>query len=203
MIIEEIVLATTNQGKVRELREMLADCCFPIKSLSDYPAAGEAEETGKTFAENARQKALYYGRRLQTWVLADDSGLEIDALNGEPGVYSARYAGAEGERAIRDKANWKKVLKLLNETPEEKRTARFRCCLCLACGDEVVLEVDGVLEGRIGYAPQGSNGFGYDPIMYIPAKGKTVAEMNSEEKNAISHRGRALAKMQEAIRRLQ
>ncbi len=206
-MIDEIVLATTNRGKLNELEEMLGSLAVKVRGLGEFGPIEEAEETGATFAQNARQKALHYSNLLQRCVLADDSGLQVDALDQAPGVYSARFAGVDG--AERDKANNKKLLELLNGVPDEKRTARFCCCLCL-CGilrgaqarptsprnpQEVLVEVGGFLEGIIATEPRGDNGFGYDPIFYLPNKGKTVAELTDKEKNTISHRGQALGKL--------
>lgn len=207
--IEEIVLASTNHGKLAELQQMLAKRsgalgAIRVRSLDEFAPLAEAPEDEATLEENARSKALYYAGRLERWVVADDSGLEVDALNGAPGVMSARFAaradggggggggGGRGGREEQDAANNAKLLGLLAETPEEQRTARFRCCLCLARPGKVVLEAKGAVEGEIGHEPRGRNGFGYDPIFFVPDKGKMVAELGPDEKNAISHRGRAL-----------
>ena len=193
-MIDEIVLATTNRGKLNELEEMLGSLAVKVRGLEEFGSIEEAEETGATFAQNARQKALYYANLLQRCVLADDSGLQVDALDQAPGVYSARFAGVDG--AERDKANNKKLLELLNGMPDEKRTARFCCSLCMCNNSqEVLVEVGGFLEGIIATEPRGNNGFGYDPIFYLPDKGKTVAELTDKEKNTISHRGQALGKL--------
>ena len=191
--IDEIVLATTNRGKLEELGRMLGGCSVKLSGLGDFAGVGDVAESGVTFAENARQKARHYGGLLGRWVLADDSGLQVDAIDLAPGVYSARFAGVEGPG--RDEANNKKLLECLSDVPIEKRTARFCCCLCLLGPDGTTVEVDGVMEGVIIDSPRGSNGFGYDPVFYVPAKGKTVAEMSREEKNEISHRGEALRKL--------
>ena len=192
-MIDEIVLATTNRGKLNELRNMFGGWAVKVRGLEEFGPLDEAEETGATFAQNARQKALHYSNLLQQCVLADDSGLQVDALEQAPGVYSARFAGVDGPE--RDKANNKKLLKLLNGVPDEKRTARFYCSLCMCSSQEILVEVGGFLEGIIITEPRGDNGFGYDPIFYLPEKGKTVAELTDEEKNAISHRGQALGKL--------
>jgi XTP/dITP diphosphohydrolase len=171
--------------------------------LGDFPGIGEIEEDGKTFAENASKKALGYAKATGLWTLADDSGLVVDALGGEPGVKSARFAGAkdkDNDRKAVDRKNFEKVLKLLEGVPKEKRSARFVCCLCLACPEpvegaspqRVLIETEGKLEGIIGERPVGENGFGYDPIFFVPKLNKTVAQLAAEEKNAISHRGQAL-----------
>jgi XTP/dITP diphosphohydrolase len=164
---------------------------------------GEIEEDGKTFAENARKKALGYAKATGLWTLADDSGLVIDALGGEPGVKSARFSGdKEANRGLLDHKNMAKVLNLLQGVPKEKRTARFMCCLCLASPEKVLVETEGKLEGLIIDKPMGENGFGYDPIFFVPALDKTVAQMTSEEKNAISHRGNAIRKFKPKLEKL-
>jgi XTP/dITP diphosphohydrolase len=199
-----VVIATKNPGKVREIREVLSEFDLTIESLERFGAIPEPEETGTTFAENARQKALYYARATGQWALADDSGLEVDALGGEPGVYSARYAaeqaGPDADRDAIDNANNAKVLTGLTDVPDEQRTARFVCHLALADVDGILLEARGTIEGRIGHAPRGDNGFGYDPLFYVPDRGKTTAELPPSEKNAISHRGSALRSLVEQWR---
>jgi XTP/dITP diphosphohydrolase len=192
-----ILVATTNPGKVRELRAMLGGD-VQWKSLADFPGVGEVKEDGATFAENARKKAMGYAQATGLWTLADDSGLVVDALGGAPGVNSARFSGerAKGtDRKTVDRRNMDKVLSLLQEVPEEKRTARFVCCLCLASSERILLETQGTLEGLIIDEPTGTGGFGYDPIFYVPQLRKTVAQLGEEEKNAISHRGNALRKL--------
>ncbi|MCP4711152.1 MAG: RdgB/HAM1 family non-canonical purine NTP pyrophosphatase, partial [Planctomycetes bacterium] len=153
-------------------------------------------EDGETFADNARLKACYYGRMLNRLVLADDSGLIVDALEGQPGVYSARYAEGEwADRREQDRANYEKLLTKLAGISKESRTARFCCSLCVARPATAMLEVEGFLEGLIAEEPLGENGFGYDPVFWLPDKNKMVAELDAEEKNKISHRGRALRKL--------
>ncbi len=192
-----ILVASTNPGKLGELRAMLyADVDWV--GLSDFPCVAEVEEDGTTFAENARKKACEYARATGVWTIADDSGLVVDALGGEPGVRSARFSGEkfEGEdRGLIDHRNMRKVLELLDGVPAEERTARFVCCLCLASPKEVLLETAGKVEGVITDREIGSNGFGYDPIVFVPDLDKTVAEMTAEEKNGISHRGNAIRKL--------
>ncbi len=196
----ELVIATTNRGKLAELRQLLEGRGVKVMGLCDIGGVPEAAETGKNFSENARQKAVFYGTLLGGWILADDSGLEVDALGGAPGVHSARFAGGDGaDGASRDRANNAKLLGLLAEVPPEKRTARFRCSLCLCYGGEVVLEVEGQVEGRILSEPRGENGFGYDPLFLISAAGKTAAELGNGEKNALSHRGMALRALLEKL----
>ncbi len=190
MKIDEIVIATGNKGKVAEFEKMLAGLNISVKPLSDLGDIAEFEENGNTFQENARGKAEYYSRLTQKVVVADDSGLEVDALNGAPGVRSARYAGVDG--LDKDKANNQKLLNELADVPQEQRSARFRCCLCLAGPDGVIFETSGTFEGQIGFEPKGQNGFGYDPLFFIPELGNTAAELDYSEKNKISHRGRAM-----------
>jgi len=194
-----ILLASTNQGKLAELSELIGTDNEKLEwaSLKAYPDVGEIAEDGDTFAENARKKALGYAKATGLWTIADDSGLVIDALDGQPGVYSARYATDEcgGNRKDIDTANYKKVLAELKGIADKKRTARFICCLCLASPEKVLLETEGAVEGIINHAPIGENGFGYDPIFYIPSLDKTAAQLDPQEKNRISHRGNALRKL--------
>jgi len=192
----EIVLATTNQGKLAELRNMLQPREVTVRGLDEFADNPPAPEDGATFADNARQKARHYSQALNRLVLADDSGLQVTALDGAPGIYSARFAPLDTtDRAEQDRANNQKLLQLLTDVPLNNRQARFCCCLCLHSPNEVIVEVEGFLEGMILDQPQGSNGFGYDPIFYVPDKQKTVAQMTTNEKNAISHRGQALQKL--------
>ena len=195
----QILLASTNPGKLAELSQLLGAVNEQIKwvCLKDYPGTSEVVEDGDTFAENARKKALGYAKATGHWTIADDSGLVIDALNGQPGVYSARYAADEcrsDNRKDIDSANYKKVLIELKDTPNKNRTARFMCCLCLASPGKVLLEAEGTVEGVINHAPLGENGFGYDPIFYLPSLNKTAAQLDHQEKNRISHRGNAIRK---------
>ena len=179
----EIVFATRNEGKLSEIQAMLGEAGVAVRGLSEFDGAGEIDETGDSFMENARQKAVHTSCALGCWVLGDDSGLVVDALGGEPGIYSARYLGAEGvSDSERDAANIKKVLSKLGGVAEAERTARFCCCLCLCrSGGKVELEVEGTLDGRITTELQGCGGFGYDPIFYVPQLGKTVAQLSSSE----------------------
>jgi XTP/dITP diphosphohydrolase len=193
----KILVATTNPGKIAEMRAMLGGGVRWL-GLADIEPIGEIEEDGATFAENARKKALGYARACGLWTVADDSGLVIDALDGAPGVKSARFSGDKlpgDERTLIDHRNIAKVLKLLQGVPSEKRTARFVCRLCLASPQKVLLETEGSLEGIITTREIGENGFGYDPILFVPHLNKTVAQLSSEEKNAISHRGNAIRKL--------
>jgi len=220
-----ILVATTNPGKIAELRAMLE---FDVEwvGLTDFPNVNEVKEDGETFAENARKKAIGYAKKTGLWTIADDSGLVVDALGGEPGVRSARFAGAtdrdrtfvacasahvarfdkrrvtSDERQTIDRKNFEKVLKLLEGVSEEKRTARFVCCLCLASAEKVLIETEGKLEGVIAEKEMGTNGFGYDPIFFVPKLNKTVAQLTREEKNAISHRGNAIRKLKPLLKEL-
>ncbi|MBN1124677.1 MAG: RdgB/HAM1 family non-canonical purine NTP pyrophosphatase [Sedimentisphaerales bacterium] len=193
-----ILVATTNQGKLRELSSML-DVDVDWLSLADFPAVTEVIEDGDTFTENARKKALGYAAQTGLWTLADDSGLVIDALDGAPGIHSARFCGeaASGkDRKTVDHLNCEKVLDLMKDIPDGQRSARFVCRLCLADPDHILLETEGLFEGQITHQPQGENGFGYDPIFFVPARNKTVAQLTHGEKNAISHRGNAIRLLQ-------
>ncbi len=198
----EILIATTNPGKIAELSSMLeADVRWV--SLADFDGIAEIEEDGDTFAENARKKAGGYAKATDLWTIADDSGLVVDALGGEPGVKSARFSGEkEADRALLDHNNMVKVLKLLEGIPKEKRTARFVCHLCLASPDKILAETEGTLKGIITEEETGTNGFGYDPIFFVPDLNKTVAQLTREEKNAISHRGNAIRKLKPLLEKL-
>lgn len=202
----KILVATTNPGKLVELGEMLSDVAdIEWLSLREFPGIDEVEEDGSTFAENARKKALGYAAVTGLWTIADDSGLVIDALNGEPGVYSARYAADECDSTDRktiDAANYQKALRLLKDVPPAERTARFQCCLCLSAPDKVLAETAGTVEGVINEAPVGDNGFGYDPIFYIPKLNKTVAQLENHEKNQLSHRGNAIRQFKPLLQNL-
>ena len=200
----KILVATTNPGKMKELSEMLTELAWQIEwlSLRDFPNVPEVEEDGATFADNARKKALGYAQATGLWTLADDSGLVIDALDGDPGVRSARYAADEApsdDRKAVDRANFKKVLRLMNGLPPERRTARFQCHLCLAEPAKILLEATGSVEGVINQAPIGDNGFGYDPIFFITALGKTAAQLDADQKNRISHRGNAITAFKDRL----
>ena len=191
-----ILIATGNKGKFNEIAEELSDLPVKCISLKDLPAVPECEETGNTFMENAVQKARYYSQRFKLYTLADDSGLEVDALGGRPGVYSARYAGEPCD----DKANNEKLIKELAGVSSEKRTARFKCAMVLVDPDgKILADGEGVIEGIIIDAARGENGFGYDPHFFVPELGKTTAEISREEKNKISHRGKATRKLKSQI----
>ena len=191
-----IVAATANRHKVEEYRKLIGDeRHVEIQSLADYPEMPEIVENGKTFAENALIKAKALAGMTKKIVLADDSGLEVDALNGEPGVYSARYMGEDTSYRIKNQS----LVDRLEGVPVEKRTARFVCVIAAAFPDGTVCTTKGTIEGKIGYEARGENGFGYDPIFYLPDMSRTTAELSPEEKNAVSHRGKALAAMKEQI----
>jgi len=192
----QLVLASRNPGKLREIRQVLGPLPVSLVGLEAYRGIDEPPETGATFSENARDKALYYARATGQWCLADDSGLEVDALDGAPGVHSARYAaeryGDDANRTRRDAANTAKLLEALEGARGGRRSARFVCHLALADSERVLLETSACLEGLITRRPEGTNGFGYDPVFLVPEAGRTAAEMSPEEKNAVSHRGKAV-----------
>ncbi|MFW6066382.1 MAG: RdgB/HAM1 family non-canonical purine NTP pyrophosphatase [Planctomycetota bacterium] len=192
----KLVIATRNPGKTREISRVLADLPVEVIDLESYSDLPEPSEDGQTFAENARHKACYYAAGTQLWALADDSGLEVDALDGAPGVHSARYAAERCEsKAARDAidaANNEKLLEELADVPDDKRTARFVCHLAMCDGERILIETFATVEGIIGHEPKGQNGFGYDPLFYVPELGCTTAELPPDEKNRISHRGQAV-----------
>ena len=202
--MHKIVVASTNPGKLAELRAML-DLDIEWLGLGDFGVIPEVVEDGATFAENARKKALGYAEATGLWTIADDSGLEIDALGGQPGVKSARFSGEkiEGDqRELLDHHNIAKVLELMKDISQEQRTARFICSLCLAMPGRVLAEVEGRFEGVISEKEIGDGGFGYDPIFFIPQMGKTAGQLSAETKNAISHRGQAIKKLQPILEEL-
>ncbi|MBV9227848.1 MAG: XTP/dITP diphosphatase [Chloroflexi bacterium] len=182
-----LLLATTNRHKLEEFHAIFADLPFNLLSLHDIRLGMDVEETGTTFRENAELKARAYARASGLLSLTDDSGLEIDALGGAPGVYSARFAG-EGTPY---EERFRIILEQLQGLPMEQRTARFRCVITVAEPSGYLRSVEGIIEGVIAEAPRGKNGFGYDPIFLVPELGKTTAELPPEHKNRISHRGRA------------
>lgn len=192
---QTIIFATGNEGKMREIRQILEGIDAELLSMKEAGIEADIVEDGKDFKENAVIKAKAVAAKTNHIVLADDSGLEIDHLNGEPGIYSARYMGEDTSYDIKN-AN---LLERMKGVPEKKRTARFVCAIAAAMPDGEVFTTLGVVEGRIGYEPKGENGFGYDPIFYLPEYGCTSAELSEEEKNAISHRGRALTAMREEL----
>jgi len=204
--VRTIVLATGNPGKLAEIRQTLGDLPVRVVGLADLPPIAEPVEHGDTFAAIAREKAAYYAKQTGHWCLADDSGLVVDALEGAPGVYSARYAADEcppgAGRDVIDPANNRKLLRELADAPPQKRTARFICALALHDGRKILLETSGAVEGRIGYEPRGSNGFGYDPLFCLPDRDVTTAELAPEAKNAVSHRGKATRQFADMLKNL-
>jgi len=201
-----IILSTRNPGKLREIRQVLSSLPVRVVSLEDVCDLPEAPETGTTFGENARNKALYYARATAQWCLADDSGLQVDALDGQPGVNSARYArdrlAGDADRAATDRANNDKLLAALKGVDDADRTARFTCYLALADPQRVLIETSDTFEGRIARAPAGHNGFAYDPLFYLPQLGCTVAQLSPAEKNRLSHRGKAARKFAKLLESL-
>ncbi len=183
-----ILIATQNRGKLAEIQAVMGDLPVDFVCLDAHPNLPPADETEDSFAGNARLKACHYSRLTGLLTLADDSGLEVDALDGVPGVRSARFAG----ESARDEDNNRKLIDALRGVDPALLTARFRCSIAVADGDTVLLESDGMLDGLIVETPRGDNGFGYDPHFWIPNLGKTAAELTATEKNKISHRGRAL-----------
>lgn len=196
MTDKRIVFATGNAGKMREIREILSDLELEVVSMKEIGIDIPIEEDGITFEENALIKARAVARQCGEIVLADDSGLEVDYLNGEPGIHSARYMGEETPYSVKN-AN---IISRLEGIPDEKRTARFACAIAAVFPDGQEMVTSGEIKGRIDYEEKGKNGFGYDPIFYVPEFGKTTAELSDEEKNSISHRGRALRKMKEKLK---
>lgn len=192
---DRVIFATGNEGKMKEIRMILSDVDVTLLSLKEAGIVLDVEENGATFAENALIKARACAAQTDCLVLADDSGLEIDQLNKEPGIYSARYMGEDTSYRIKNR----NLIDRLSGVPEEKRTARFVCAIAAVLPDGSEWHSEGVIEGRIGYEEKGENGFGYDPIFYVPEFGCTSAEMNAEQKNAASHRGQALKKMKELL----
>jgi XTP/dITP diphosphohydrolase len=193
----KLLLATNNKGKVREYKHMLKELPFELVSPAELGINTEVEEVGESLEENARLKATTLAKESQLLTLADDSGLEVDALGGEPGRLSARYAG-EGA-SDEDRVDY--LLSRLKDVPEGKRSARFRCVIAIAGADDEVELCSGECEGVITLEPRGEEGFGYDPIFYLPGLGKTMAELSLEEKNSVSHRGRAAEEAIKLLRR--
>ena len=193
--MKSMIFATGNENKMVEIREILGDLPLEILSMKQAGIRADIEENGTSFEENALIKAREVCRLAGEMVLADDSGLEIDYLNGEPGIYSARYMGENTSYRVKNK----NLMERLEGAPNEKRTARFVCAIAAVFPDGKELVVRGTVEGIIGYEERGENGFGYDPIFYLPERGLTTAELPPEEKNSISHRGNALRKMKELL----
>lgn len=192
-----MIFATGNENKMKEIREILGALPLEILSMKEAGVSADIVEDGKTFEENALIKARAICKLAGEIVLADDSGLEIDYLNKEPGIYSARYMGEDTSYHIKNKS----LIDRLEGVPDEKRTARFVCAIAAVFPDGKELVVRGTVEGIIGYEEKGENGFGYDPIFYLPERGCTTAELPPEEKNSISHRGNALRLMKELLER--
>jgi XTP/dITP diphosphohydrolase len=199
--MREILLATGNPDKAREMAEILSEVSagapLPVRwrRLADFDDLHEPVEDGVTFLANAQIKASHYARLTGLWTIADDSGLEVDALGGEPGVRSARYAGED----VGYQANNALLVRRLAGFPEEKRSARFRCAMVLSDGEKVLASAEGTAEGRIVDEPRGVNGFGYDPHFWVCQAGMTMAEMSPQAKHAISHRGQALRRLREKL----
>lgn len=193
--MKRIIFATGNAGKMREIREIMADTGAEILSMKEAGISADIEENGSTFEENAIIKAKAIAALTDDIVLADDSGLEVDYLNKEPGVYSARYLGEDTSYEIKNQA----ILDRLAGVPKEKRTARFVCAIAAAMPDGEVLVTRETIEGYIGEKPAGNGGFGYDPIFYVDEYGCSTAELTEEQKNEVSHRGKALRAMKEKL----
>lgn len=193
--MKEIILASSNKGKVREVQAIMEEIGIKVIPLADTGFTEEIEENGMTFEENAVIKAETVMKALDKPVLADDSGLEIDCLNKEPGIYSARYLGHDTPYPVKNQM----ILERLSDVEEEKRTARFVCAMALAIPGEGTVTTRATMEGRIAHEIKGENGFGYDPIFYLPEFGKSSAEISPEQKNEISHRGKALRMMKDEL----
>lgn len=192
---DKVIFATGNEGKMKEIRMLLGDVDVEVLSLKDAGISLDVEENGVSFGENALIKARACAFRTGMLALADDSGLEIDALNGEPGIYSARYMGEDTSYHIKNRS----LVERLSGVPEEERTARFVCAIAAVEPDGTERLTEGIMEGRSGYEEKGVNGFGYDPIFYVPEYGITSGEMDAEQKNKASHRGKALKKMKDML----
>lgn len=193
--MDKIIFATTNEGKMKEVRKILEDLPYEVISLKEAGISADVEENGSTFEENALIKATFIGKMTNCIVLADDSGLEVDYLNKEPGIYSARYMGEDTPYSIKNKS----IIDRLEGVEKDERTARFVCAIAAYMPDGKTYVTRGTIEGYIGLEERGSNGFGYDPIVYVEELGKTTAELSMEEKNKISHRGKALRQMKEML----
>ncbi len=193
--MERIIFATGNEDKMREIRMILSDLGVPVVSLKEAGISAEIDENGTSFEENAIIKAKTIMELTGEAVMADDSGLQIDYLDGAPGIYSARFMGEDTSYDVKNTA----LLEKLSGVPDEKRTARFVCAIACALPDGRILTSCGTMEGRIGYEIRGENGFGYDPIFFLPEYGCTSAEISAEKKNELSHRGKALRGMKEKL----
>ncbi|NLK38331.1 MAG: XTP/dITP diphosphatase [Epulopiscium sp.] len=195
--MDRIVFATKNKGKLKEINALLAELNVPVVSMEEAGITADVTEDGTTFEENAKKKAIEIMNITHEITLADDSGLEVDYLEGAPGVYSARYLGEDTPYSVKNQH----ILSLLQDVPDKKRTARFVCVIAAAFPDGRVFTAKGTMEGIIAREIRGENGFGYDPIFYIPQLGLTTAELSPEDKNAISHRGKALTQMKELLKK--
>lgn len=196
--MRQVIVATQNAGKVKEIKKILEDLDVDVKTMSEVGIDIEIDETGTTFEENARIKAEALTNYTDCVVIADDSGLEIDFLNKEPGVYSARYLGKDTSYEVKNQI----ILDKLEDVPKEKRTARFVCAIAMAKKGRETVSTEGILEGYIGYEAQGTNGFGYDPIFFVDPEGVSTASLSMAQKNEMSHRARALKAMKEKIKEL-
>lgn len=194
---KQIIFATGNKDKIKEIQQILADLNVEVITMKDAGISIDIEENGMTYEENALIKARAVSVYTDCIVMADDSGLEIDYLNCEPGIYSARYMGEDTSYRIKNG----NLIERLNGVPDEERTARFVCAIAAVFPDGHEVTTRGVINGRIGYEEKGTNGFGYDPIFYVPEFGKTTAELSEAEKNQVSHRGNALRLMKEELKK--
>jgi len=197
-IMMKIVIASRNKKKIEEIKKIFSKTGIEceIYTLNDFPHVDKIEEDGQTFKENAVKKALYVSKATGMIAIADDSGLEVNALGGAPGIRSARYSGPQAD----DRSNNEKLLRELKGVPEEQRGARFVCCIALTNGDNVQT-FEGYVKGKIGHTPKGDKGFGYDPLFYPEGHDRTFAEMTEEEKNTISHRAKALELLGEYLKK--
>ena len=198
-MVQSILIATTNAGKVREILRILDGLPHELKTLADFPGIPVPEETGATFAENASQKARHYARLAGMVTMAEDSGFEVDALNGDPGIFSARY--------LREDAHYDErfadIYRRVRDARTGNRRARFVCALAVVQGDALIFETTATVEGELAAAPAGPNGFGYDPVFFYPPYARTFGEVSDEEKTAVSHRGQAMRAFREfLIRRI-
>lgn len=196
--MKRLVFATGNEGKMKEIRMILGDLDYEILSMKEAGITADIVEDGKTFEENAEIKAKAISKLANCLVLADDSGLEVDYMDKQPGIYSARWLGEDTSYDVKNN----KIIENLKGVPDEERTARFVCAVAAAFPDGRVITKRGTIEGIIGYEQRGENGFGYDPIFFLPEYGKTTAELSLEEKNKISHRGRALEQIKEELKKM-
>lgn len=194
----DLIVATRNEGKLREIQKGLKGLRIRLMGLNHFDNIPEIEEDGASFLENALKKARFYSKYFSQPVLADDSGLEVDALKGAPGIFSARYGGAGAS----DRKNRERLLKVMDGIPTPRRGASFKCVLAMVFPDGREIVVEGSCRGRIGFREVGRRGFGYDPIFFLPRYGKTMAELTLQEKNRISHRGKALRKLKKCFRRI-